>query len=224
MRRSGSLTARRRASQPHVQPETAIRRALKIMLLAMDGVRLASTNMRGGPRASVLGCVGIEGSQANQAGAEIRYLRRLRPTIDGKTLFSQAFGLTVSPAGESGHESSVRLDDPPIGYFAARVMRNGLKCPLRGNGACSPDIELPGKHLAKKIGRDEFASRTFAIRAATVPGLGKSIFPGPPKNSKRAGGISTTASSPSSIIFSFFVAFCFGRSGRIARNLKPISS
>jgi hypothetical protein len=129
------------------------------MLLAMDGVRLASTNMRGGPRASVLGCVGIEGSQANQAGAEIRYLRRLRLTIDGKTLFSQAFGLTVSPAGESGYESSVRLDDPPVGDFAARVMRNGLKGPLRGDGACSPDIELPGKHLAKKIGRDEFASR-----------------------------------------------------------------
>jgi hypothetical protein len=113
----------------------------------------------GGPRASALGCVGIQGSQANQAGAEIRYLRRLRLTIDGKTLFSQAFGLTVSPAGESGYESSVRLDYPPVGDFAARVMRNGLKGPLRGDGACSPDIELPGKHLAKKIGRDEFASR-----------------------------------------------------------------
>jgi hypothetical protein len=47
----------------------------------------------------------------------------------------------------------------------------------------------------------------FSIRAATVAGLGNSILPGPPKNFRRAFGISTTASSLSSIVLSLLAPF-----------------
>jgi hypothetical protein len=194
------------------------------MLVAIDGVRLASTNVRGGPRASALGCVGIEGSQTNQAGAEIRDLRRLRLPIDGETLFSQTFGLTVGPAWESGHESSVHLYDPPVGDFAARVMRNGLKGPLGGNGACSPDIELPGKRLAKKIGRDEFASRDLRYQGRYGRRTRQQHFSWTAKKSQAGRRNLHDGVFAKFHVFLLLIAFCFGRSGRIARKLELISS
>ncbi len=135
---------------------------------------------------------------------------RLTPSVDGgeaclvlpdlwnfghgvklETLLRQTLAMSGGATRKLREKLPVLRDHAPVRHDIASIPRQRQQRPQGRDRARAANLELAGQPVAQKSVVITFPGGIFAMTAANVAGLGKSMFPAPPKYPMRFGGIGT---------------------------------